>query len=188
MLKHNKIPKRILWIVITVFVFMNIIVYFHASKFTHFENSTIVKTKDAHHLSMGQKIKILFLGIRNPRPENKITPNRVFETIRLKSNKKIECWFIKAISPKGTVVLFHGYSGEKSSMLDKAEVFLQLDYNTMLVDFMGSGGSEGNQTTLGFYEAEEVRTVFEYLKKQDKKKRENNFVYPFFQVCSTFLS
>lgn len=148
---------------------MNIIVYFHASKFTHFENSTIVKTKDAHHLSMGQKIKILFLGIRNPRPENKITPNRVFETIRLKSNKKIECWFIKAISPKGTVVLFHGYSGEKSSMLDKAEVFLQLDYNTMLVDFMGSGGSEGNQTTLGFYEAEEVRTVFEYLKKQDKK-------------------
>jgi hypothetical protein len=48
-------------------------------------------------------------------------------------------------------------------MLDKAEVFYGLGYNTFLVDFMGSGGSEGNQTTIGYLEAEEVKTCFDFL-------------------------
>ena len=54
-------------------------------------------------------------------------------------------------------------------MLDKAEIFLSLGYNTFLVDFMGSGGSDGNQTTIGFYEAEEVKTAFNYLETQGEK-------------------
>jgi uncharacterized protein len=41
-----------------------------------------------------------------------------------------------------------------------------MGYSTLLVDFMGSGGSEGNQTTIGFKEAEEVKTAFEYLKQK----------------------
>lgn len=71
---------------------------------------------------------------------------------------------LKADSPKGSVILFHGYGGEKSSMLDKADIFLRLGYNALLVDFMGSGGSEGNQTSIGFHEAEEVKTAFDYVK------------------------
>ncbi len=63
-----------------------------------------------------------------------------------------------------TVVLFHGYGGSKSSMLDKSNIFLQLGFSAVLVDFMGSGGSEGNQTTIGFHEAAQVNTVMEYLK------------------------
>jgi alpha-beta hydrolase superfamily lysophospholipase len=54
-------------------------------------------------------------------------------------------------------------------MLDKADIFLDLGYNTLLVDFMGSGGSEGNQTTIGFDEAEEVKTAFDYLKDKGEK-------------------
>jgi len=34
---------------------------------------------------------------------------------------------------------------------------------------MGSGGSEGNQTTLGFKESDEVKSVFDYLIKQGEK-------------------
>src|ERR1019366_4241214 len=165
----NKLLKRLLLIVLAVFIFMNILAYFHASKFTHFDNSVTTKTKDAKHLSFGEKITALFFGVNNPRPENKTTPSQPFETIKLKSNKEIECWLIKTDSSKGTVILFHGYSGEKSSMLDKAEIFLKLGYNTMLVDFMGSGGSEGNQTTIGFFEAQEVKTSFDYLSKQGEK-------------------
>ena len=58
---------------------------------------------------------------------------------------------------------------KKSSLLDKAEIFLNLGYNTFLVDFMGSGGSDGNQTTIGFYEAEEVKTAFNYLEACGEK-------------------
>ncbi len=145
---------------------MNIVAYFHAFKFTHFSNTATTKTKGEEHLSVFQKINIILFGVNNPRPKNKIKPVLPFQTVTLISNKKIEGWLIKADSSKGTVILFHGYSGEKSSMLDKAEIFLKLGYSAMLIDFMGSGGSEGNQTTIGFYEAEEVKTAVDYLQNQ----------------------
>lgn len=148
---------------------MNVVAYFHASKFTHFDPDAVAKTKNAKDLSIGEKLKTLVFGITNPRPKTKKKPEHPFKTILLKSNKEIECWKIKADSAKGTVIIFHGYSGEKSSMLDKAEEFLKLGYNTMLVDFMGAGGSEGNQTTIGFYEAQEVKTAFEHVKQSGEK-------------------
>lgn len=165
---RRKFIKRFLWVVLILFVLMNGIAFLHAYKFTHFD-ATSTKTKHAKNLSFGQKLQTLFLGINNPRPENKKAPDRKFETIELKSNKTIECWLIKADTAKGSVILFHGYGGEKSSMLDKAEIFLGLGYNTFLVDFMGSGGSDGNQTTIGFYEAEEVKTAFNYLEARGEK-------------------
>lgn len=54
-------------------------------------------------------------------------------------------------------------------MLDKAEEFLKMNFNVLLVDFMGAGGSEGNQTTIGFKEAEEVKDCFEYIQKKGEK-------------------
>jgi alpha-beta hydrolase superfamily lysophospholipase len=54
-------------------------------------------------------------------------------------------------------------------MLDKAKEFENLNYDILLVDFMGCGGSEGNQTTVGFKEAEEVKTAFDYLIKRKEK-------------------
>lgn len=162
----KKIIKRSLWTTLALFILMNAIACLHAYKFTHFDTNTKDKTKDAKSMSFGQKLKTLFVGINNPRPETRILPDIEFETITLKSNKTIECWLIRNDSAKGSVILFHGYGGEKSSMLDKADILLSLGYNTLLVDFMGSGGSEGNQTTIGFHEAEEVKTVFEYLEEQ----------------------
>lgn len=148
---------------------MNIVAIFHSYKFTHFVDSKIEKTKDPKKLTTGQKIYTLIFGVSNPRPENLIFPTSDFETIKLKSNKEIECWNIKAENAKGTVILFHGFGGDKSSMLDKADIFLELGYNTFLVDFMGSGGSEGNQTTIGFLEAEEVNTSFEFLTQKGEQ-------------------
>lgn len=149
---------------------MNIIAAFHSYQFTHFTASGVTKTNNPNKLSGAQKVQALILGVSNPRPVNTSTPATDFETIRLKSNKDIECWSIKTDSAKGTVILFHGYGGQKASMLDKAAVFRSLGYNTFLVDFMGSGGSEGNQTTIGYKEAEQVKTCFDYLTKQGEKK------------------
>lgn len=153
-----------------IFVLMNVVAIFHSYKFTHFDYSKTTKTKDPKKLTVGQKISTLIFGISNPRPENKTIPKDDYQTIKLKSNKEIECWNINTENAKGTVILFHGFSGQKASLLDKAEIFRNLGYNTLLVDFMGSGGSEGNQTTIGFLEAEQVKTCFEYL----TKKGENN--------------
>lgn len=159
--------NKLLIFVLILFILMNVVAYFHAAKFTRFDHS--LNKTDASHLSFLQKVSALLFGVSNPRPENLITPTQPFETITLKSNKQIECWLIKTDSAKGTVILFHGYGGTKSSMLDKANIFLALGYNIMMVDFMGSGGSEGNQTTLGFYEAEEVKTCVDYLNDKGEK-------------------
>jgi uncharacterized protein len=112
----------------------------------------------------------LFLGIDNPRPKNEIVPSVPYETIQLKGKQSIECWHLKTNHPQGTVLVFHGYSGNKSTMLDKADVFLNLGYNVFLVDFRGSGGSEGNTTSIGFQEADDVLECYYYIKNQKEQR------------------
>lgn len=169
MIKPKKWLRRSVWIISIAFVLMNVVACFHAYKFTHFSDSAIPKTENPEKLSFAAKLKALFLGISNPRPQNKQRPSGSFETVMLQSNKRIEGWFIPADSAKGTVVICHGFSGYKSSMLDKAEVFHTQGYNTFLIDFMGSGGSEGNQTTVGYDEAQQVCTAYRYVKHKTQQ-------------------
>lgn len=159
-------------VVVVAFVAMNVVAAFHAYKFTHFAAGARKKTSSPEKLSLGDKLGAMVFGISNPRPVNDKAPTQPYETIRLKSNKKIECWYIRcndSVPAKGTVAIFHGYSGEKSSMLDKSDEFLRMGYNTLLVDLMGSGGSEGDQTTLGYMEAAQVRTAYEYLQQRGEQ-------------------
>jgi uncharacterized protein len=152
----------------SLFILMNVVAYFHAYKFTHFSNANVEKTRNAKELPIGEKLKALFFGINNPRPNNKSKPSQPFEVVNLQSSKKIECWSIKVPNSVGTVAIFHGFSGNKSSMLDKSAEFNKLGYNTFLVDFIGTGGSEGNQTTIGYKEAQDVKTSFDYLTLQNE--------------------
>jgi uncharacterized protein len=161
-MKLKKHLKRLLYFLVATFILINIVAFMHAYKFTHFTTSIVTKT-DSKNVTFFGKIKMLLLGVNNPRPTNIITPTQPYQTLLLQSNKTIECWLIKTENAKGTVVVCHGYSGNKSSMLDKSDAFINKGYNILLVDFMGSGGSEGNQTTIGFKEAEEVQTCYNYL-------------------------
>lgn len=164
-----KIGKKLRWGAIIVFVVMNLIAIVHSYKFTHFSDAHSAKTQRPDQLSFNQKLQTLFFGVNNPRPTNDIKPLK-FETVQLQSNKKVEGWYCPAEAARGTVILFHGYGGEKSSMLDKAAIFDSLGYNTFLIDFMGSGGSEGNTTTIGFKEAEQVKTAYNYLLSKGEKE------------------
>ncbi len=161
--------KRIIWTVVLVFALMNVIAFFQAYKFTHFAINNIPKTRNPEKLTTIDKVKTLLFGINNPRPVNTRLPNEPFDIVTLQSNKKIECWRIKTNNVKGTVILFHGYGGQKSSLIAESDEFMKQGYNTLLVDFMGSGGSEGNQTTIGFKEAEEVKTAFDYVSENGEK-------------------
>lgn len=162
-MKHKWL-KRLFRILISVFILMNVVAIFHSYQFTHFSDNVSVKTGDPGQLSTMQKVRTLIFGVSNPRPQNHVTPAVAYETIKLQSNKEIECWYVKTDGAKGTVILFHGYGGKKSAMLDKAEVFRSMGYHTLLVDFMGSGGSEGNQTTIGYGESAQVKTCYGYVR------------------------
>jgi hypothetical protein len=158
--------KRTAWLLVGIFIFINVVACFHAYKFTHFSTKADAKTKSGEKLSLTDKITTLLFGINNPRPENNKFPSQPYETIKLHSNKQIECWSIKRENAKGTVILFHSNGAQKSSLLEKSNEFITLGYNTILVDFMGSGGSEGNQTTIGFKEADQVNTAYQYAKER----------------------
>ncbi|QHV95808.1 alpha/beta hydrolase [Spirosoma endbachense] len=169
-MNRQKSKRRTLWALAFGFILVNIVAFFHAYKFTHFADTEGKITESPDKLSVIDKIEPLLFGINNPRPKNKMKPTQPFETVKLQSNKAIGCWHIKADSAKGTIILFHGYAGDKSRMLDKSDEFIKQGYNTFLVDFMGSGESEGNQTTIGFKEAEEVKTAFDYLVRNGEKR------------------
>lgn len=155
--------KKMVLLLSAIFIIMNGIAFMHAYKLTHFSSSTATKTKSPDKLNWLEKTETLFLGVSNPRPVNTMTPAQPYSTVYLPGNTKTECWLMKNDTAKGTVIIFHGYSGNKSLMLDKAGKFLEAGYNTLLVDFMGSGGSVGNRTTIGFKEGEQVYAAWHYL-------------------------
>lgn len=168
-LKKRKIIRRIKWSIVSLFVLMNVVAYFHAYKLTHYSAGQPTTQAEMMDLTFLQKVSTLIFGVSQPHPVNTQLPNHFYETINIQSNKNLECWSIRQLHPKGTVILFHGFGGEKSGLLAQSEVFYKLGYNTLLVDFMGSGGSEGDQTTIGFLEAQEVQSCYNYLRKKHKK-------------------
>jgi alpha-beta hydrolase superfamily lysophospholipase len=164
----NKI--RIISIVIIALIALNVISFFHAYKFTHFDSDLSVRTADPRQLSSFQKIKTLLSGIDNPRPVNTEKPDKPYKTVSIPyKNDSIECWYVPVDSSKGTVLLFHGYAGNKSQMIKESNQFNELGYNTILVDFLGSGGSTGDKTTIGFYESDQVKCVYDYFTTANEK-------------------
>lgn len=161
--------KIIKWAGIFGFLLLNFVAYNHAYKFTHFSTTTGKKVKP-EDLSFGKKLKVLLMGVDNPRPQNNSLPQRIFKTIPIQSEQLLESWLIEVSNSKGVVIMFHGYSGDKSGNVVYAEAFNKMGYSTLLVDFMGSGGSTGNQTTIGFKESKDVRAAFEYAKKAFPKE------------------
>lgn len=166
---RKKIRSRLLWLALLLFLLMNIMAFSHAYRFTHFSASVKPRTDDTG-LSVTDRLRLLVTGVSNPKPALKARPTQAYEVVRLPGKESIECWRIRTDSSRGTVILFHGYTGEKSSLLDKAQIFLGQGLDVMLVDFTGSGGSEGMETTIGFYEAEQVKRCHDYLKAQGEKK------------------
>lgn len=154
--------------VIVIFILMNVVAFFHAYKFTHFAQNENPKTGDPDQLSMLEKGQIVLFGVDNPKPQNDEVPDIPYEEITIPASSNISAWMIDCNKSKGTVLLCHGYGGDKSKMIDKAYIFHDLGYRTLLIDFMGSGASEGNQTTIGFYEAEQVKACYDFLKKKNE--------------------
>jgi len=163
--------KKITYSVLTIVVLVNVVAYNHAYQFSHFNIEPTEKTKKPEKLSFLTKLNVLFLGISNPKPINEKIPRRKFETLRIKThhNYTLDAWYLNVPESHGTVILFHGYTGKKSDLLAEANVFNELGYNAVLVDFYGSGDSDGNETTVGYYEAQDVAKVFECIKNQNEE-------------------
>lgn len=91
--------------------------------------------------------------------------------ILLPEKQWLDSWLIKSeTKSQGVAILFHGKDNNKSSLLDAAKIFHNLNYDTLLVDFRGAGKSSGNITTVGAEEAKDVMAAFNYLEQLNLEK------------------
>jgi uncharacterized protein len=97
----------------------------------------------------------------------------VTQRIPISQNEWLETWLIPVYhsASKGTILLFPGNAGSKAKqLLAPAKVFHALNYDTLLIDFRGLGGSSGNTTTLGVREAEDVALAMRYAQRSKLKR------------------
>ncbi len=166
----KKILRRLLRIIVLLFVLLNIIVLFHAYKFTHFYDPgqiTVVAQKDK---TGWDKTKDILFGFCTVKQQN-TAPDTAYTTIYLTTREglKLQGWMIQAANAKGTVAMFHGHGSKKSAVLEEAYEFHRLGYNTLLLDFRAHGGSEGNTCTIGYKESEDVKLAYDYIKAGGEK-------------------
>lgn len=78
-------------------------------------------------------------------------------------------WYIPAgngAGPQGpTLVLAHGWRGNKSTMLDRAAV-LHDTYNLLLFDFRNHGQSADSETTQGVRERSDLAAMLDWLERE----------------------
>ena len=163
--------KFLLRTIVALFILLNVVIAFHAYKFTHFydNGSILIKSKEAK--SGWDKTKEILFGINAVKQVNGPAADSAFQAVYLKTadGLKLEGWYTKAANPVGTVCLFHGHGGKKSGTNDEAAGFRKLGYNTLQLDFRAHGNSEGNTCTIGYYETEDVKLAYEYIKSSGEK-------------------
>ncbi len=167
--------KKALYFFLTFFLLLNVIIGFQAYRSSYFyeQNSVdYVRPNDRKGLS---KWASIFLGVKTPKRPLEDSPKGDFKTIVLTDSDgyKLEGWYISVPNPKGTVLLFHGHSSNKSKVLCQAEIFQSLGYNTLSMDARSHGNSEGNVSTVGYNEAEQVKLAHSYASKNG----ETNIIY-----------
>ena len=167
----KKLFKIILRTAIVLFVLLNIIICFHAYKFTHFYDAGQVNIKPDSVKSGWDKTKEILFGINFAKKKNDVIADTSYQLVYLtsKDHLKLEGWYVPVDTAKGTVALFHGHGSNKSAVIKEAEEFRKMGYNTFLLDFRAHGGSEGNTTTIGNDESEDVKLAYDFVKQKQEK-------------------
>jgi alpha-beta hydrolase superfamily lysophospholipase len=147
-------------VILLLLLMLNVCAYLQARAMTHFSPGA-TRTPKPEQLSFTQKLQVLVTGVTIPRPENTQTPADLemefdVRSIQVPDGTVLEAWHIPHASPRGVVAMFHSYGGCKARLLREASAFHDLGFAIVMIDFRGSGGSTGNETTVGVREADDV--------------------------------
>ena len=170
----NKTVRILKWIgnvLLVQLILINISAAFHAYRFTHYYNDDKIRNQQPSEGKPFLRTWRMMTGKKLAKSLIQYDPVIPYDTIQLTtaSGKKLEAWYMKADSAKGTVILFHGLNSNKGNVLGEAFEFNSFGYNTMLVDIRAHGNSEGIVNTLGYDEAEEVKLAFDHLSGMGEK-------------------
>ncbi len=169
--KIFSILKWIGWVALVQFILLNISAALYAHKFTYFYNDPSLKYQEISQ-NIFKKTWRLFAGQRYLKSVITEAPTFPFDTVTFHTKKGIliEGWYSRAdTSAKGTVILFHGLTQNKATVLAEASDFRFQGYNVLLLDFRAHGNSGDNITTIGYRETEEVKLAWDYVKGKGEK-------------------
>ncbi len=133
------------------------------------------KTKPLERLTLSEKCKLLCMGPIVTRPQNKLKPadyGLALGTIAIASTdgNSLEGW--RADFPAGAAVLmFPGYANSKDTLLRVAAEFQNRGFEPWLIDFRGCGGSTGNETTIGWREADDVAAAVAAVRAENPHRK-----------------
>ena len=79
-----------------------------------------------------------------------------------KDGQKVSAWFIKKDTSK-VVVLLAGKGGNRLSMVEKAQIYLDKNYSVVLPDLRGTGNSKADFVTIGYNERLDLLAIIDTL-------------------------
>jgi len=179
----KKMAKRWLTIgalvVIAGFAGLNALAFNHAEAMLRFSDDG-PRTTTPEQLGLLSRINVLLAGVNIPRPASHRRPSELAPDCRPlsmpgPSGVTLASWYCNRGRGTPVVMLFHGYSTEKTSLLGEARAFLDLGASVLLVDFRGSGSSSESYTTVGVHEAEDVAAAVRYAR--GKLSHDNLFLF-----------
>ena len=167
--------KKILYIVLGLFIALNVILASQAYRSTYFYEQNTIDFKYLKDKQGLEKWSTILLGAKTPKRPIVDFPKTAYDTVSFTDTEgyKLEAWYVSVAASKGTVLLFHGHSSNKGMLLCEAETFQALGYNTLSVDARSHGNSQGNVCTIGYNEAEQVKLAHNWA----AAKGEKNIVY-----------
>jgi pimeloyl-ACP methyl ester carboxylesterase len=157
-------------VVIAGFAGLNALAFNHAEAMLRFSDGG-PRTTTPERLGLVSRLEVLLTGVNIPRPATRrrpseLTPQCRVLSVPVPSGVTLASWYCNRGEGTPVVILFHGYSAEKTSLLREARAFLALGASVMLVDFRGSGGSSESYTTVGVHEAEDVAAAVHYARRR----------------------
>ncbi len=158
-------------LIIVGFGALNLLAYNHARAMLVFAEEGD-RTSKPEALAGWAKMKVLLSGVNLPRPQSDLPsscldPECTVLSIR-EGNITLEAWYCDRGEETPLVVIFHGYSADKTALINEAKGLLELGASVLLVDFRGSGGSSESYTTIGVHEADDVAAVAAYARARLK--------------------
>ena len=163
-----------MWLLVGGFILLNVVAFSQAWSMTHYVVSG-AKTKSLERLTFWEKCKVVVTGPTVTRPQNKLKPEDYalavsIVVIESAGGERIEAWRT-SLPGKPAVVMFPGYANSKDTLLRAAQEFDKTGFEVWMVDFRGCGGSTGNKTTIGWYEADDVAAAVDAVRAENKERK-----------------
>ncbi|MCA6474325.1 MAG: alpha/beta fold hydrolase, partial [Chitinophagaceae bacterium] len=165
--------KRAGYLLLALFVLLNVMVASHAYYLTHFF-ANVPPPPRMEEMSGVAKTKSILLGM--PLPKSKVVdsfqvPHRTV-SITTDDGLVLESWIAPSSFSvsKGTILMFHGHGGSKSGIIREATAFHAMGWQVVLTDFRAHGNSGGEACTIGANESLDVKAVYDYARRELKEK------------------